>query len=243
MARAPIKLQTFTSQSFSAYKLRMEMKLDGQSGEQAMNGNLIIETSKNVGKNQSRDLPIDGEFGQGLYQQTNEIARHGDRNDDGLQNWRRSLGLGHGEFEHLYQGRPHRYAVQRTGQITEFGQLIDSLAGDKVRKLRGALVGKEIINGLQTQHYTIDVAAMNAANSNSSATDHMESGDIWVALNGQYPVRLHAAGPTEIGSFLDDNDFAGHMDITFDVSDVNVPLNLALPCGVPAPDHGAVRRN
>ena len=232
-ASAPIKLQAFTAQSFSAYKLRMEMKLDGQAGEQAMKGNLIIETSKNVGKNQSRVL-IDGTLVKDFISKQMKLPGMEIETMTVFKTGEDLLVLVTGNLNTCFKATPNDERFSSLDKITEFGQLIDTIAGND-SKLRGVLVGKEIINGLQTQHYTIDVEAMNAANSNSSATDHMESGAIWVALNGQYPVRLHAAGPTEIGSFLDDKDFAGHMDITFDVSDVNVPLNLALPAACQRP--------
>src|SRR5207244_3185345 len=107
------------------------------------------------------------------------------------------------------------------------GQLIDSLTSQDSH-LSGALVGKAFINGIQTQHYTLDVDAINAA-SHSAEDDRLNSGEIWVAINGEYPVRLSAEGPTKINDFLDSDTFIGHMVLSFDVSNVNAKLNIQLP--------------
>ena len=198
-----------------------------------MKGNLIVETSKNVAKNQSSVL-IDGTLVKDFISKQMKLSGIEIEKMTIFKTAQDLLILVTGNLNTCIKADPNDARFSGLDKITELGQLIDSLAGDE-SKVRGALVGKEIINGVQTQHYTLDVDAMNAGNSSSSASDRMDSGAIWVALNGQYPVRLHAEGPTTISSFLGDNDFAGRMDITFDVADVNVPLNIALPAACQHP--------
>ncbi|MFN8491026.1 MAG: hypothetical protein U0350_25755 [Caldilineaceae bacterium] len=228
----PIVVKALSAQAFNTYKVRMEMSVDGKAGVQPMKGNLIIETTQNVAKNQSSIL-LDGSLVKDFISKEMKLAG---MEIDQMTLYKTGANLliqVTGNLNTCFKADPNDERFSSLQKVAGFADLLDSLAG-KEAKLSGSLVGKETVNGIPTQHYLIDAEAMNAS-SGSSENDHMDSGEIWVALNGQYPVRLSVEGPTEISSFLGDETYKGRLAVTLDVANVNAGVNITLPAACQKP--------
>lgn len=79
----------------------------------------------------------------------------------------------------------------------------------------------ETINGIVCKHYVYDI---NDLQVESEMTD--ASGDIWVAQDGGYVVRLTMNGH---GTYYDTYSASGTLNLVYDLYDVNAPINITPP--------------
>jgi hypothetical protein len=79
----------------------------------------------------------------------------------------------------------------------------------------------ETINGIVCKHYVYDI---NDLQVESDMTD--ASGDIWVAQDGGYVVRLTMNGH---GTYYDTYSASGTLNLVYDLYDVNAPISITPP--------------
>jgi hypothetical protein len=102
----------------------------------------------------------------------------------------------------------------------------DTILGD----LEGARrVGEETINGIATVHYTFDETALEE----ESGEVERAQGDLYVAQDGGYLVRLVIDAEGQMDFFDQDTVGTGTMRMEFNLTDVNEPIEIAPPadCG------------
>jgi hypothetical protein len=95
-------------------------------------------------------------------------------------------------------------------------------------KFYGTLVGEETVNGIPSRHYKLDAAAMNALAKKNGVSGTINSGDVWLAKDGNWVTRL----TTDVNGDLSKTagvDFAGDANINLNVSDVNTIADIPLP--------------
>ena len=105
---------------------------------------------------------------------------------------------------------------------------LDMIGSD--RNFPGKLVGDESLNGLTVQHYTLDLAAMKAAAQKRGQTSFPElsRGEMWLAKEGGYIVRLSVAGKGQLANIAG-NSFDGSFDVILDTVSINQPVTITLP--------------
>ena len=110
--------------------------------------------------------------------------------------------------------------------------LLSQLTGSN--KIYGTLVGNETVNGIQTKRYRLDTKTINALAKRSGATAELKSGDVWIATQGDYIVRLVVDGAGNLAANAG-VDFTGNANITLNVSDLNKvpPIQLPGQCNNP----------
>lgn len=95
-------------------------------------------------------------------------------------------------------------------------------------KVYGTLVGNETVNSIATKRYKLDTATINSLARKNGANVQLKSGDVWIATQGDYIVRLISDGtgnlPANTGV-----EFNGNANITLNVSDVNKVPDIQLP--------------
>ena len=94
----------------------------------------------------------------------------------------------------------------------------------------GTLVGEEMINGLATRHYTLDLAAMKAEAQRRGITNwpELSRGEVWTARDGDYIVRMAVDGKGKLANVAG-NSFDGNFNVVLDTVSLNQTLNIALP--------------
>jgi hypothetical protein len=94
----------------------------------------------------------------------------------------------------------------------------------------GKLVGEATLAGMAVQHYTLDLPAMKAAAQQRGLTSwpELSRGDLWLAKDGGYIVRLSVAGKGQLAN-LAGNNFDGAFDVILDSVSINQPVKIALP--------------
>lgn len=95
-------------------------------------------------------------------------------------------------------------------------------------KIYGTFVGNETVNGIPTRRYKLDTATINALAKKNSANVQLKGGDVWIATQGDYIVRLNADGVGNLAANAG-VDFNGNANITLNVSDVNRVPDIQLP--------------
>jgi hypothetical protein len=102
--------------------------------------------------------------------------------------------------------------------------------------LRGAknskYEGRETVNGAETKHYSFDEKGLNATELAGSKVDQVQ-GDIWIAVNGNYVVKMDA---TMVGTDMgvpgvtsSETLANGSMRMVMDVTDVNKSFTIEVP--------------
>ena len=101
------------------------------------------------------------------------------------------------------------------GQVVGIGELLPYIP--QARRV----MPDETINGIPCKHYVYDI---NDLQVESGMTD--ASGDIWVAKDGGYVVRLTMNGQ---GTYYDTYSASGTLNLVYDLYDVNAPINISPP--------------
>ena len=97
----------------------------------------------------------------------------------------------------------------------------------------GTYAGDETIHGIDTKHYALDPAATNAAALKSTdmnvritaRNQKLISGDVYVAVDGDYVVSLQAQYQGTMSQF----GFSGTMHIGFELAELNSGIEFTLP--------------
>jgi len=94
----------------------------------------------------------------------------------------------------------------------------------------GKLVGEEMIGDLAVKHYTLDLAAMKAQAQQRGIKNwpELSRGEVWIARDGDYIVRMAIDGKGKLANVAG-NSFDGNFNVVLDTSNINKPLNIALP--------------
>ena len=85
-------------------------------------------------------------------------------------------------------------------------------------------VAAEKVNGVATNHFSFKVKGLG---SKSGANVTMNKGDYWLATDGQYIVKYSLSTETVV----DPKTNVSHLEILFEVKDINQPVNVVLPQG------------
>jgi hypothetical protein len=85
-------------------------------------------------------------------------------------------------------------------------------------------VGSETMNGIVTNHFTFQISGLGLQ---SSAEVTINQGDYWLAQNGQYIVKYSLVTETQDPTTQE----ILHMDILIDLTNINQPVDIALPAG------------
>jgi hypothetical protein len=109
--------------------------------------------------------------------------------------------------------------------------MIGSLAASE--DIYGRYIGDDTINDIEVKHYELDADATNAAMQKSknadvrrySKTQRLVSGEVYLAKDGDYLVRLSALYEGEIKQFK----FKGNAEVTFDLAELNSGIQVELP--------------
>jgi hypothetical protein len=124
--------------------------------------------------------------------------------------------------------------------------LLSSMGIGNDTQFAGELVGEEMINGVQTQHYKLDGPTMELMNAKSKrirlSRGKITKGNLWVAVDGKYAVRLLQEGNGTINKFLQQQDFTGRFAVQYDTLSVNKKADVRLPasCNKPLGSPGAI---
>jgi hypothetical protein len=106
---------------------------------------------------------------------------------------------------------------------------------DLLKDVTGArYVGDETINGVQTKHYTFDETSIDASQLSEGSTIDSAQGDVWVAAEGNYVVRLEMSMTGKNISIPADSAGNSRMSngtvhISVNLSDVNQPITITVP--------------
>jgi hypothetical protein len=123
------------------------------------------------------------------------------------------------------------------GGIPGLDNLADSLSTDGFLTMIGSdgvfpgkLVGDATLNGVTVQQYTLDLAALKASAQKRGLVNwpELSRGEMWLAKDGGYIVRLSVAGKGKLEN-LAGNTFDGSFDVILDTVAINQPVTIALP--------------
>ena len=123
------------------------------------------------------------------------------------------------------------------GGIPGLDNLADSLSTDGFLTMIGSdgvfpgkLVGDATLNGVTVQHYTLDFAALKASAQKRGLVNwpELSRGEMWLAKDGGYIVRLSVAGKGKLEN-LAGNAFDGSFDVILDTVAINQPVTINLP--------------
>jgi hypothetical protein len=89
-------------------------------------------------------------------------------------------------------------------------------------------VAEENINGIDTNHFTFKVKGVGES---SGAVASVNSGEYWLAKDGQYIVKYQLALEVRSAAEGNPNADVSNLEILFNVTNINAPLSLALPAG------------
>lgn len=210
--------------SIKSYKTVVNMKLDGQSAGKVAKGDFNAEVQTDLA-NKRQSIGISGNLVPVL------LGRY-------LQNLPVS-----GLTVYLVDGKPYvvaqalilRVCAVPGAQIAGLDQLSSGLSAEVFlsqltgsNKIYGTLVGNETVNGIPTKRYKLDVKTINALAKQRGATAQLKSGDVWIATQGDYIVRLVVDGTGNLAANTG-VDFNGNVNLTMNVSDVNRIPAIQLP--------------
>ncbi len=127
-----------------------------------------------------------------------------------------------GEQVWVKVGRRPWVAVPVTALETEYGGQVVGI-GELLPYIQQAQRVKpdETINGIECKHYVYDVSNVEGEMGMTSA-----QGDIWVAKDGGYVVRLTMNGH---GTYYDTYSASGTLNLVYDLYDVNAPITISPP--------------
>ena len=101
------------------------------------------------------------------------------------------------------------------GEVVGVGELLPFVTGAR------RVLPDETVNGIVCQHYVYDLNNLENEAGLTSA-----QGDIWVAKDGGYVVRLTLAGH---GTYYGTYQANGTLNLVYDLYDVNAPIQIAPP--------------
>lgn len=87
------------------------------------------------------------------------------------------------------------------------------------------LVGAEQVNGILCNHFTFQVNGMGAGGAEVTNS----SGEYWIAQEGQYLVKYHAALGTRSAPAGDAQAEVMYLEISLDLTDVDQPISVTMP--------------
>ena len=105
--------------------------------------------------------------------------------------------------------------TEYAGQVVGVGELLPYIP--QARRV----LPDETVNGIACKHYVYDIDDLQTE---SGMTD--ASGDIWVAKDGGYVVRLTMNGQ---GTYYDTYSASGTLNLVYDLYDVNAPISINPP--------------
>ncbi len=108
-------------------------------------------------------------------------------------------------------------------------EMTESLSGlvDMVISVENpVLVGEELVNGVQTKHFTFDVKGLG---NTSGAEVTLSKGEYWVALDGQYLVKYSAIMETRNAPEGDPNAEVMYTEFTIELANINEPIQISMP--------------
>lgn len=93
----------------------------------------------------------------------------------------------------------------------------------------GTLVGDEVVNGIPSKHYKVDVAAYEAMAAANGMTDlKLKQGDVWLASQGDYVTRLNVSGNGKLSNLVN-KTFTGDFTLSMELTGVNNSPEVVLP--------------
>jgi hypothetical protein len=207
-----------------SYKTTVIMKLDGQSGGKVAKGDLnAVVQSIPASKKQS--IAITGSLIPTLLGQYLQ----------GMPVTNPTVYLIGNQVYVTAQALIVQVCAVPRNPIAGLEQLSSGLSADTFlaqitgsNKVPGKLVGDATINGIPTRHYKLDAAAINALAKQNKADLQLKSGDMWVAKQGDYVVRLLVDGTGNLAAGTG-VDFKGNANLSLDVTDVNKVPDITLP--------------
>ncbi len=216
--------------SIRSYKTVVNMKLDGQSSGRIAKGDFNAEVQTDL-TNRRQSIAIGGSLVPIL-----------------LGRYLQGIPVG-GLTVYLIAGKPYvvaqalilRVCAVPGSQIAGLDQLSSGLSAEVFlsqltgsNKIYGTLVGNETVNGIPTRHYKLDVKTINALARQRGATAQLKSGDVWIATQGDYIVRMVVDGTGNLAANTG-VDFSGNVNLTLNVSDLNriPPIQLPSQCNNP----------
>jgi hypothetical protein len=111
--------------------------------------------------------------------------------------------------------------------------LLGSMGNDEDTQYAGEFVREEKINGINTKRYKLDAATMQKLNAKSKSSNRfkgkMTKGELWVAVDGNYLVRISQEGSGTITKLFQQQDYTGKFAVQYDILAVNKKVNVALP--------------
>ncbi len=210
--------------SIKSYKTVVNMKLDGQSAGKVAKGDFNAEVQTDLA-NKRQSIGIGGSLVPvllGRYLQGLPIS---------------------GLTVYLMDGKPYvvaqamilRVCAVPGTQIAGLDQLSSGLSAEVFlsqltgsNKIYGTLVGNATVNNIPTRHYKLDVKTINALARQRGATAQLTSGDVWIATQGDYIVRMVVDGTGNLAANTG-VDFNGNVNLTLNVSDANRIPAIQLP--------------
>lgn len=210
--------------SIRSYKTVVSMRLDGQSTGRVARGDFNAELQTNV-STRRQSIGITGSLISTL-----------------LGQYLRGIPIS-GLTVYLIEGKPYvvaqalivRVCAVPGAPIAGLDQLSSGLSADVFliqmtgsNKIYGTLVGNETVNGIPTRRYKLDVKTINELAKKNRASAQLKSGEVWIAVQGDYIVRLNVEGTGNLAANTG-VDFNGNAGITLNVSDVNRGADIRLP--------------
>lgn len=202
----------------------MSVKLDGQSAGRVAKGDFNAEVQADL-TNKRQSIGVSGSLAPvllGRYLQGLPIS--------GL-----TLYLMNGKPYIVAQALILRVCAVPGAQIAGLDQLSGGLSAEAFlsqltvsNKIYGTLVGNAVINGIPTKHYKLDVKTINALARQRGATMQLASGEVWIAAQGDYIVRVVVDGKGNLAANAG-VDFTGRVNLTLNVSGVNRIPAIQLP--------------
>jgi hypothetical protein len=101
------------------------------------------------------------------------------------------------------------------GQVVGVGDLLPFV------QQAGRVMPDETVNGIACKHYAYDLNNLQTQSGMTSA-----QGDIWVAKDGGYVVRLTMNGQ---GTYYGTYSSSGTLNLVYDLYDVNAPISINPP--------------
>lgn len=210
--------------SIRSYKTVVSVKLDGQSAGRVAKGDFNAEVQADL-TNKRQSIGVSGSLAPvllGRYLQGLPIS--------GL-----TLYLMNGKPYIVAQALILRVCAVPGAQIAGLDQLSGGLSAEAFlsqltvsNKIYGTLVGNAVINGIPTKHYKLDVKTINALARQRGATMQLASGEVWIAAQGDYIVRVVVDGKGNLAANAG-VDFTGRVNLTLNVSGVNRIPAIQLP--------------
>ncbi|MFN4293725.1 MAG: hypothetical protein ACK4JD_06310 [Thermoflexales bacterium] len=222
---AGIAIRPITSiASIKSYKTAVSMKLDGQSAGRVAKGDFNAEARTDLA-NKRQSIGIRGNLVPvllGRYLQGLPIS--------GLTAY-----LVDGKTYVVAQALILRVCAAPGAQIAGLDQLSGGLSAEAFlsqltgsNQIYGTLLGNATVNGIPARHYKLDVKAINARARQRGATAQLASGEVWIAVQGDYIVRMVVDGKGNLAASTG-VDFNGKVNLTLNVSDVNRIPAIQLP--------------